>query len=117
MNIEQATSSSYHHQSNGQVEACVKFIKHTMKKIIETYEDIHIDLLQIKAPKLEPGLPSPATLPFNHPIQGIVPIINLLPINSDNDDEHYLMLVNRQAKMIGNSILPEIMICLQYGVL
>ena len=27
INIEQATSSAYHHQSNGQVEACIKFIK------------------------------------------------------------------------------------------
>ena len=27
-----------------------------------------------------------------------MPIINRLPINSDNDDEHYEVLVNRQAK-------------------
>ena len=27
LNIEQAVSSSYHHQSNGQLEACIKFIK------------------------------------------------------------------------------------------
>ena len=31
LNIEQAVSSAYHHQSNGQVEACIKFIKHTFK--------------------------------------------------------------------------------------
>ena len=31
LNIEQAVSSSYHYQSNGQVEACIKFIKHTIK--------------------------------------------------------------------------------------
>ena len=31
LNIEQAVSSSYHHQSNRQVEACIKFIKHTVK--------------------------------------------------------------------------------------
>ena len=31
LNIKQAVSSSYHHQSNGQVEACIKFIKHTIK--------------------------------------------------------------------------------------
>ena len=31
VNIEQAVSSSYHHQSNGQVEACIKFIKCTLK--------------------------------------------------------------------------------------
>ena len=31
LNIEQAVSSSYHHQSNGQVAACIRFIKHTIK--------------------------------------------------------------------------------------
>ena len=31
LNIKQAVSSSYHHQSNGQVEVCIKFIKHTIK--------------------------------------------------------------------------------------
>ena len=31
LNIEQAVSSAYHHQSNGQVKACIKFIKHTLK--------------------------------------------------------------------------------------
>ena len=68
MNIEQATSLSDHHQSNGQEEACMKIIKHTMKKCIETNEDIHLALLQIRSTPLEPGLPSPATLLFNHPI-------------------------------------------------
>ena len=29
LNIEQAVSSAYHHQSNGWVKACIKFIKHT----------------------------------------------------------------------------------------
>ena len=29
LNIEQAVSSLYHHQSYRQVEACIKFIKHT----------------------------------------------------------------------------------------
>ena len=31
LNIKQAVSSAYHHQSNGQVEACIKFIKCTLK--------------------------------------------------------------------------------------
>ena len=31
LNIEQAVSSLYHHQSNRQVEACIKFIKCTIK--------------------------------------------------------------------------------------
>ena len=30
LNIEQVVSSSYHHQSNDQVEACIQFVKWTM---------------------------------------------------------------------------------------
>ena len=31
LNIEQAFSSSYHHQSSGHVEACIKFVQCTLK--------------------------------------------------------------------------------------
>ena len=31
LNIKQAVSSVYHHQSNRQVKACIKFIKYTLK--------------------------------------------------------------------------------------
>ena len=34
-------------------------------------------------------------------------------MNLDSDDKHYEVLVNRQAKMIRNMTLPEIMICFQ----
>ena len=46
-NIEQAFSSSYHHQSNGQVEACIKFVKCTLKKCFDFRSDLHMALLQI----------------------------------------------------------------------
>ena len=36
LKIQQAFSSSYHHQSNGQVEACIKLVKHTLKKCFES---------------------------------------------------------------------------------
>ena len=39
ISIEQAVSSAYHHQSNGQVEACIKFIKCTFKKCTESGRD------------------------------------------------------------------------------
>ena len=67
-NIEQATSSSCHHQGNGKVEACIKFIKHTMNKCIKSNEDIHVTLLRIRSTPLEPGLPSPAMLLLSHAI-------------------------------------------------
>ena len=47
VNIEQATLSVYHHQSNGQVEACIKFVKHTFKKCTDSGKDINMALLQI----------------------------------------------------------------------
>ena len=62
LNIEQAVSLSYHHQTNGQVEECIKVIKHTIKKCIATKSDIHIALLQVRLTLLGPGLPNPATL-------------------------------------------------------
>ena len=34
LNIEQSFSSSYHHQSNGQVEACIKPIKPMLKNVL-----------------------------------------------------------------------------------
>ena len=33
INVEQAVSLAYHHQSNGQVEVCIKFIKCTFKNV------------------------------------------------------------------------------------
>ena len=42
LNIEQAFSSSYHHQSNGQVEVCIKFVKHTLKECFDSRSDSHI---------------------------------------------------------------------------
>ena len=69
-----------------------------MKKCIENNDDVHIALLQIRAMPLEPGLPIQAMLLFNCPIRGIMPIINTIPINSDNDEDHYEALVKRQIR-------------------
>ena len=73
MNIEQVFFSSYHHQCNGQVEACIKCIKQTCRKCFDTKSDPHIDLLQIRSIPSGPGLPNHTTLLFNHPIRGKMP--------------------------------------------
>ena len=96
--IEQAVSSSYHHQSNGQVKACIKFIKCTLKKCTESGRDIYMALLQICTLPLGLGLPSPATLLFNRQVRGIMPILDCKPIECDCDDEHHNRLVTRQKK-------------------
>ena len=96
--IEQSVSSLYHHQSNRQVEACIKFIKCTIKKCSDSGGDIHMNMLQIRTTPLGQGLPSPATLLFNHLARGIIPVMDRPSINIDNDDEHHQTLMHWQGK-------------------
>ena len=111
-NIEQAFFSSYHHQSNGHVEACIKLIKHTQRGF-NTKSDPHMAWLQIRLTPLGPGLPKLATLLFKHPIRGIMAAINRPLIGVNNNNEHYKALVKRQTKMIRTMILWEIMLLFQ----
>ena len=98
LNIEQAVSSAYHQQSNGQVEACIKFIKCTLNKCAKSGGDIHMALLQIHTTSLGQGLPSLATLLFNHLVCGVMPVIDRKLIGRDNDNKHHSKLVHRQHK-------------------
>ena len=98
INIEQAVSSVYHHQSNGQVKACIKFIKCTFKKCAESGRDKNIALLHICTMPIGQGLPSLATLMFNRQVQGIMPVLDCKPIRQDCDDDHHSKLVDRQGK-------------------
>ena len=98
LNIKQAVSSSYHHQSNRQVEACIKLIKCTIKKCSDSGDDIHMAILQIRSTPLGQGLPSPPMLLSNCPVRGILPVIDRPPINIDNDDKHHNTLMHRQGK-------------------
>ena len=45
INVEQAVSLAYHDQSNGQVKACIKFVKCTFKKCADSGGDINMALL------------------------------------------------------------------------
>ena len=42
LNIQQSKTSYYQHHSNGQVEACVKFVQHTIKQYTDTNKDINL---------------------------------------------------------------------------
>ena len=86
LNIQQAFSSSYHHHSNGQMEECIKVIKHS--NCFDTKSHPHIALLQIRSTPLKPRLPSPTTLLCNSLIRGIMPTINRPLIGVNNDDEY-----------------------------
>ena len=98
INVEQAVSSAYHHQSNGQVEACIKFIKHTFKKFANSGGDINMALLKICTTPLGQGLLSPATLLFNRQVFGIMPVLDCKPVGQECDDDHDSKLVERQNK-------------------
>ena len=80
LNIKQAVSSAYHHQSNGQVKACIKFIKHTFKKCTDLGGDINMTLLKICTTPLGQGLLSLATLLFNQPVYSIMPVLDRKPL-------------------------------------
>ena len=66
LNIKQSVSSSYNHQSNGQLEVCLTLIKQTLKKCFETSSGTYLALLQTRSTLFRPGLPSLAILLFNH---------------------------------------------------
>ena len=97
ISVEQAVSLAYHHQSNGQVKACIKFVKCAFKNALilvgpSTW------LLQMHTTLLGQGLLSPATLMFNKQVCGIMPVLDQIPIGTDSDDKHHSKLVDRQYK-------------------
>ena len=98
INVEQAVSLSYHHQSNRQAEACIRFIKCTLKKCANSGGDINMALLQICTTPVGQGLQSPATLMFNRQVHGIMAVLDNKPVGQDCDDEHHSKLVDRQNK-------------------
>ena len=55
-------------------------------------------LLQIHTTPLGQGLPSPATLMFNRPVHGIMPVVDCKSIGHDCGDEYQHKLVDRQQK-------------------
>ena len=89
------------------MEACIRFIKWTTKKCIDTKSDTHTPLLQIRSPPLWPGLPNPTTLLFNNAIQGIMLIFSRTPLSPNNDDKHYEALVEKQTIKDKNHSTPS----------
>ena len=68
INVEQMVSSAYHHQSNRQVKACIKFIKQTFKKCTKSGRDKNITLLQVCTMPIGQVLPSLVTIMFNRQV-------------------------------------------------
>ena len=89
INVEQAELSAFHHQSNGQVTACIKFVKCMFKKCANSGSDINMALLQICTSLLGLGLLIPATVMFNRQVHGIMPVLDCKSFGQDCDDEHH----------------------------
>ena len=113
INIEQAVLLAYHHQSNEQVKACIKFTKHMFKKCSNLGRDINMALLQICAMPLGQGLPSPTTLMFNRQVHGIMPVLDHKPITQDCDDNHHKKVIDRQQK--NNYDTSPVFACIPVG--
>ena len=95
VNIEQATSSAYHHQSNGQVKACIKCM---FKKCADSGCGINMALLQIQTTPLGHSLPRLAMLMFNRPVCSLIPVIDHKPLVEDCDDDCHAKIIKRQQK-------------------
>ena len=107
LNIQQSKMSSYHHQSSGQGEVCIKFMKYTIKKCFDTKKDINLALLQIWSISVGAVLASPDTILFNRPAQCLLPQISRALINIDNNNVHFEALWVCQIKYSKNSDTPK----------
>ena len=72
-------------------------------------------LLQIQTTPLGQGLPSPATLLFNHPVHSIMPVVDRKPVSVDHDDEHHKKLMHRQGKNVTNNDASQVFVSIPIG--
>ena len=86
INIQQTIALPYHHQSNGQVEAFIKFVKCTIKKCPDTNRHIFYFIADMLVGTC---LPHTATMLFNRQITGLLSQMNRNPIFVINDDLHH----------------------------
>ena len=84
-----------------------KICKALIKEMFVSRGDPQIAFLQIHMTPLGQGLPSPATVLFNHPIGGIMLIINRPLVGKDNGEEHHKVIIKRQMKDDKNKGTPK----------
>ena len=107
LNMDKAVTLLYHYQSNSEVEACIKFVKCTIKKCKQNNNYVYFALLQIRSALLRAEYPSPAMMLFNRPIRSLLPEIDREPLNINTDDKNYEALKSRQEAYIKNMILTK----------
>ena len=85
------------------MQVCIKFVKCTIKKGLDTNNDVNLTLLQTRSTPINAVLPSLAMLLFNRPIRGLLPEMNREPIKINNDDAQYEALKAHQHKDVKNN--------------
>ena len=91
--IVHTTISPHNHESNGQVERCIRMIKGLIKKNLD---DPWISLLIWWSTPVDGDLRSPAELLNGHEYQSNLPLIRK---NSSQTSSHKERLVTKQAKI------------------
>ena len=84
------------------MEACIKFVKCTIKKCGLTNNDVHFVFLQIRSAPVGVGLSSLAIMLFNRSIRALLLQPGSEPININNDNEYYKGLTSRQEAYTKN---------------
>ena len=103
LNIKQVASSSYYYQSNGQVEACITFVKWTMKKLFDTNADVYLALLQIRSMPEGLGLPIKITILFSRPVRALISRVHIAPLNYGCNKNHHNVLNMHENKSLESS--------------
>ena len=83
---------------------------------MDSGNDIHMALLQIITTLMGQGIPSPATLLFNHLVCSVMPVKDRKPVIVDNDDEHPTKLVHRQDKNDTNNDASQVFASIPIGL-
>ena len=90
-------SLSNNHKSNGQEDACITFIKQTLKKCCDTNKGINLPLLHIRPTLNGPGLQGKATILFNRPIQSLFSKIKIAPMLCNFYDKYGIIKQRQQC--------------------
>ena len=85
--IRHSTSSPRYPRSNGLAERMVRTIKNTIKKCLQTKQDLNMALLNIRATPVQPDLPSPAEVLFGRRICTFLPHHSTETMRSTNIHE------------------------------
>ncbi len=74
-NFKRTTTSPTYPQSNGCVERMIQTVKRTIKKCLQTHEDVHLGLLALRTTPLTANASDPASIIYSRQIRNNLPSI------------------------------------------